>query len=75
MPYTSDTTGDNATLPYLGFGYTGLSARSGWSFSADLGLVAQTPGGIKVIRSQSLDDAVREMRLAPLLQLGVSYAF
>ena len=75
MPYTSDTAGDNATLPYLGFGYTGLSARSGWSFSADLGLVAQTPGGIKVIRSQSLDDAVREMRLAPLLQLGVSYAF
>ena len=75
MPATSDTTGDNATLPYLGFGYTGLSARSGWSFSADLGLVAQTPGGIKVLRSQALDDAVREMRLAPLLQLGVSYAF
>jgi hypothetical protein len=75
MPYTSDTTGDNATLPYLGVGYTGLSARSGWSFSADLGLVAQTPSGIKVIRSQALDDAVREMRLAPLLQLGVSYAF
>ena len=75
MPSTSDTTGDSATLPYLGFGYTGLSARSGWSFSADLGLVAQTPGGVKLIRSQSLDDAVREMRLAPLLQLGVSYAF
>ena len=75
MPYTGDTTGDNATLPYLGLGYTNLAARSGWSFSADLGLVAQTPGGIKVIRSQSLDDAVRELRLAPLLQLGVSYAF
>lgn len=75
MPYTSDTTGDNATLPYLGLGYTNLAARSGWSFSADLGLVAQTPGGIKAIRSQSLDDAVREMRLAPLVQFGVSYAF
>lgn len=75
MPNTSDTTGDNATLPYLGVGYTTLAARSGWSFSADLGLVAQTPAGIKAIRSQSLDDAVREMRLAPLLQLGVSYAF
>jgi hypothetical protein len=75
MPYTSDTPGDNATLPYLGLGYTNSAARSGWSFSADLGLVAQTPGGIKVIRSQSLDDAVREMRLAPLVQLGVSYAF
>ena len=75
MPYTSDTIGDSATLPYLGVGYTGASARSGWSFSADLGLVAQTPGGIKLIRSQSLDDAIRDMRLAPLVQLGVSYAF
>ncbi len=25
--------------------------------------------------AQSLDDAVREMRMTPLLQLGVSYAF
>ena len=75
MPYTNDSAGDNATLPYLGVGYTGLSAHSRWSFSADLGLVAQSPGGIKVIRNQSLDDAVREMRLAPLVQLGVSYAF
>ena len=75
MPNTGDASGDNATLPYLGLGYTGLYARSGWSFSADLGLVAQTPGGIKLIRSQNLDDALREMRLAPLVQLGVSYAF
>jgi len=75
MPYSNDTAGDSATLPYLGVGYTGLTAHNRLSFSADLGLVAQTPGGIKVIRSQSLDDAVREMRLAPLVQLGVSYAF
>jgi len=75
MPYSSDTTGDSATLPYVGVGYTNLSVRSGWSFSADLGLVAQTPGGLKLMRSQSLDDAVRELRLAPLVQFGVSYAF
>lgn len=75
LPSSGDTAGDNATLPYLGFGYTGLSARNGWSFSADLGMVAQQPGGLKQIRSQSLDDVVREMRLAPLVQLGVSYAF
>lgn len=74
-PLTNESPGENATLPYLGFGYTGLSARNGWSFSADLGLVAQQPTGLKLIRSQSLDDAVREMRLAPLVQLGVSYAF
>jgi hypothetical protein len=75
MPYANDAPGDSATLPYLGVGYTGLSARNGWSFSADLGLVAQTPGGLKLVRSQSLDDAVRDMRVAPLLQFGVSYAF
>jgi len=75
MPYANDSAGDSATLPYLGVGYTGLSGHNRLSFSADLGLVAQTPGGIKVIRSQSLDDAVRELRLAPLVQLGVSYAF
>jgi len=75
LPTSTDASADSATLPYLGFGYTGLSARNGWSFSADLGLVAQQPGGLKMIRSQSLDDVVREMRLAPLVQLGASYAF
>jgi len=75
LPASADASADSATLPYLGFGYTGLSARNRWSFSADLGLVAQQPGGLKMIRSQSLDDVVREMRLAPLVQLGASYAF
>jgi hypothetical protein len=75
IPYSGDSTSDSAILPYVGVGYTNLSVRSGWSFSADLGLVAQSPGGLRLIRNQSLDDAVREMRLAPLLQLGVSYAF
>jgi len=69
-----------ATLPYVGIGYTGLSLRGGWGFSADLGVVAQpaghavrfgrTPGG-----AQNLDEAVRELRLSPVLQLGVSYSF
>ena len=67
---------DTATVPYLGLGYTGLSPRGGWSFSADLGLVARYPGNaVKFGRSQSLDDTVRELRLAPMLQFGVSYAF
>jgi hypothetical protein len=78
-PYAPDAPADNATLPYLGFGYTGLSARSGWSFSADLGMVAQNPGNGRLGRvfgsGQTLDDAVRDMRLAPLVQLGVSYSF
>ncbi|MDE2092666.1 MAG: hypothetical protein KGL99_00520 [Burkholderiales bacterium] len=80
MPYTTDPGGETTTLPYLGFGYTGLSQRSGWSYSADLGLVAQSPGNaVRLGRvfsgGQNLDSAIRDMRLAPLLQVGVSYAF
>ena len=79
-PYPGDAASDNATLPYVGVGYTGLSVRSGWSFSADLGLVAQGAGGTarlgrSLYGSQSLDDAVRELRMTPLVQLGVTYAF
>lgn len=80
LPYGSETATDSTALPYLGLGYTGLSARNGWSFSADLGMVAQGSGnGVRLGRvatgGQSLDDAVRDLRLAPLLQLGVSYSF
>ena len=80
MPYTNDPAGDTTILPYLGLGYTGLAARSGWSFSADLGLVAQSPGnasrlGRALGGGQSLDEAVRDLRLAPLFQVGVSYSF
>jgi hypothetical protein len=76
LPAAGDSPADNATLPYLGLGYTGLSLRGGWSFNADLGLVARSPGNVvKFGRSQSLDDSVRELRLSPLLQFGVSYSF
>jgi hypothetical protein len=76
----ADPSLESATLPYLGIGYSSLSAKSGWHFSADLGVVSQSPGN--VVRfgrvfggSQSLDDVIREMRLAPVVQLGVSYSF
>jgi len=81
-PYTypADPSVDNATVPYIGIGYSNLSTKSGWHFSADLGVVSQSPGN--VVRfgrvfggSQSLDDVVRDMRLAPVVQLGVSYSF
>ena len=69
-----------ATLPYLGFGYTGLSLRGGWSFSADLGLLAYNPGpavrfGRVFTGGQTFDELMRDLRIAPVLQLGVSYAF
>jgi hypothetical protein len=64
--------------PYLGIGYSDTSLRGGWGFSADLGLAAQSFGLFRAARSlsnQSLDDLVRDMRLTPVLQLGVSYRF
>jgi hypothetical protein len=69
------------TSPYLGVGYTGLSARGGWGFSADIGLLAVNPGsGLKVnaVGSQtarSADEVMSDWKLTPWLQLGVSYSF
>lgn len=69
-----------SALPYLGVGFTGAPGHGGLSISADLGLVAERasamPGvGRAVFGNQALDGAVRELRLSPLLQLGVRYAF
>lgn len=69
-----------ATVPYVGVGYTGLSSKGGWGFSADVGLVALSPrSAVKLGRvlggGQSLDEVLRDMRLSPLVQLGVSYSF
>ena len=75
-PYPGDAVGETATLPYLGLGYTGLAPRSGWGFSADLGLIAKSPANSpRAGGGPSLDDLVRDMRMTPLLQLGVSYSF
>jgi len=72
-----DTGSDAQTWPYLGIGYSESSLRGGWGFSADLGLAAQR-FGLRTARSlgnQSLDDAVRDMRLTPVMQLGLAYRF
>ncbi len=71
---------DTSTVPYIGIGYSNLWPKSGWSFSADLGVVSQSPSSVTrfgrvVGGSQNLDDLVRDMRLAPVVQLGVSYSF
>jgi hypothetical protein len=82
LGYATELPGEigNSTLPYIGIGYSSLSARSGWSFSADLGLVSLSPGNaVRLGRvfggGQTLDDVVRDMRLTPVVQLGVSYSF
>lgn len=69
-----------ATLPYVGLGYTSITRGGGFSFSADLGVVAQNPAGTPglgraLFGTQSLDAAVRNLRLTPVLQLGVRYTF
>jgi hypothetical protein len=69
-----------AVVPYLGVGYSSLFGKGNWGFSADIGLMALDPGSaVKLGRvlgiGQSLDDTLRDMRLSPLLQLGVSYSF
>lgn len=68
-----DGSTDSATSPYVGIGYTGLSLKGGWGFSADVGVLAAGRFGRGL--GQSLDDQVRDMRLQPVLQLGVSYSF
>ena len=77
---TSDPAIDSSTVPYLGVGYSNAWPKSGWRLSADLGLVSYSPGSATGVGrvlggSQSLDDLVRDLRLAPVLQLGVSYSF
>ena len=78
VPGNSDGQADaTLTWPYLGVGYSGGSLRNGLSFSADVGLAAQNPGAIRFGRvgAAGFDDWARELRLMPVLQLGVSYSF
>lgn len=66
-------------LPYFGVGFSSAPWRSGLAISADLGLVAEHAaagsGRRAVFGNQALDGALRELRLSPLLQLGVRYTF
>ncbi len=74
-----DARNDPAALPYIGIGYSGFTGRSGWSFSADFGLMALGAGNaVRLGRSaatQGLDELVRELQLTPVLQVGASYSF
>ena len=66
------------TSAYVGLGYTGFS-RSGWGFTADVGVLSHGASAGQLGRAaagtQSLDDTLRALRLSPLVQMGVSYAF
>jgi hypothetical protein len=80
LPLADQAASEANAVPYLGVGYTGVSVKGGWGFSADVGVMALNPSSaVKLGRvlggGQSLDDALREMRVSPVLQLGVSYSF
>jgi hypothetical protein len=55
-----------SAVPYLGVGWSGGSLRGGWGVTAT---------GLRPSTAQGLDDLLRELRLTPVLHLGVSYAF
>lgn len=80
LPAMAEDADASGPVPYLGVGYSALLGKGSWGFSADVGLMALGSGSaVKLGRvftgHHSLDDALREMRLSPLLQLGVSYSF
>jgi hypothetical protein len=80
-PGTLGTAEGGLALPYLGLGYSNRwlagpsSSLTSWGISADLGLMAASPRSAVRLGQQALDDTVRDLHLAPLLQLGVSYRF
>lgn len=78
----SSASGDNLwATPYVGLGYdTSATPRSGWGgwgLSADVGWVTRRAGGRGLGLGAQIDgeDGWRSLRLAPMLQLGMSYAF
>jgi hypothetical protein len=64
-----------SAVPYLGVGWSGASLRGGWGVTADFGFAARSATGLRPASTQGLDDLLRELRLTPVLHLGVSYAF
>ena len=75
----SDPNNDVIPVPYVGLGYTNLPSRTGWGFRADFGLMALSPqSAVKfgsALSAQGIDDLLRDLRLSPLIQIGVSYSF
>lgn len=70
----------NGPATYLGLGFSGAAWRSHLAFSADVGLLAERPAGAlsagrALLGNQGAENALRELRLSPLFQLGVRYSF
>jgi hypothetical protein len=69
------------SVPYVGLGYTHSSIAGGWGFTADVGMVANNPaaawrlGRAVLGDGPAMDDAIRNLRLSPMIHLGVRYTF
>ena len=68
------------TLPYLGLGFTSAAWWRSLSLTADLGWVAEHPSAVAdvgraLFGTQGKENAWRELRLSPVLQLGLRYTF
>lgn len=66
--------------PYFGIGYANSGVRGDWGITADVGLAAQNPGAVGrfggVFNGRlDLNDALRDLRLQPMIRLGVTYSF
>jgi hypothetical protein len=71
----SGVASDN-TVPYLGLGFSGAAWHNSLSVMADLGLVSGRPSAARALfGNQGAENALREMRLSPVLQVGVRYSF
>jgi hypothetical protein len=78
-PLAADADPRNA-WPYLGVGLSGNGARGDWGFQADVGMAAQSLGatvrlGRVLNGGLSVGDAVRDLRLQPVVRLGMTYSF
>ena len=66
--------------PYVGPGYSGNGPCGAWGVGADFGMAAQSLGatlrlGRVVNGGLSVGDALRDLRLQPVVRLGVTYNF
>lgn len=71
---------NQTAMPYLGLGYSSPRLWGNLSVSADFGIAAARPSGAAnvgraLFGAQALDAALRDMRWAPLMQLGVRYSY
>lgn len=66
--------------PYVGLGLGHVGTRGDWGFQADFGLAAESLGaavrlGRMLNGGVSVGDALRDLRLQPVVRLGMNYRF